>query len=104
MWTGQAPSEALLHVATLRRGGPELWSWTLGPGDHYQAEPDPAGSEELFLVQAGTLTVLVEGAEPTEVPAGAAARLASDRSYSYANHGAEPVRFVRVVQVGASGR
>ena len=102
MWSGRPDSEALLHVAT--RGGPELWSWTLAPGDRYQAQPDPAGSEELFLVQSGTLTVSAEGAASTVVPAGAAARLASDRDYSYANDGDEPVRFVRVVQVGSSGR
>jgi transcriptional regulator with XRE-family HTH domain len=104
MWSGRPDSEALLHVATLSRGGAELWSWTLAPGDRYQAQPDPAGSEELFLVQSGTLTVSAEGAASTVVPAGAAARLASDRDYSYANDGDEPVRFVRVVQVGSSGR
>ena len=104
MWSGAPGSEALLHVATAHRGGPELWSWTLAPGDRYQAQPDPAGSEELFLVQSGTLTITARGAQPTRVPAGAAARLLSDRDYSYANEGSAPVRFVRVVQVRSTDR
>jgi transcriptional regulator with XRE-family HTH domain len=55
IWRSDAGSRAVLHVASARRGGPELWEWTLQPGDHYQAEADPPGSEELILVTAGRL-------------------------------------------------
>ena len=104
MWSGDAGSAALLHVVTSGQGGPELWTWTLAPGDRYDAQPDPAGSEELFLVQSGALTVRADGIAPTTLPPGAAARLASDRQYAYVNEGDRPVRFVRVAHVRPTGR
>lgn len=100
-WSSPAGSTALLHVVTAARGGPELWSWHLAPGDRYTAQPDPSGSEELFLVTTGVLTVHADGVAPTQVPAGASARLASDRQYVYVNDGSEPVTFVRVVVIRA---
>jgi transcriptional regulator with XRE-family HTH domain len=102
VWTSPAGSRALLHAATSGTGGPELWTWTLVPGDRYPAEPDPPGSEELFLVRAGTLTVLADGCAPVQLTEGSAARLASDRHYSYLNSGDEPVVFLRVVDVRAA--
>jgi len=104
MWSSAAGSAALLHVVTSGQGGPELWSWALAPGDRYDAQPDPAGSEELFLVQSGTLTVQADGIEPVALPAGTAARLSSDRQYAYVNEGAGPVRFVRVAHVRPAAR
>jgi transcriptional regulator with XRE-family HTH domain len=99
IWSSPAGSRATLQVATTLHPAAELWDWTLQPGDSYCAEPDPAGSQELFLVLAGTLTIAVEGLAPVTVDRGASARLASDRQYAYENHGPEPVRFVRVVQL-----
>ena len=104
VWTTGAGSCARLHVGTRDRGGPELWSWTLVPGDRYTASADPDGSEELFLVQSGTLLVEADGAAPTRIPAGASARLASDRAYAYASGSDEPVHFVRVVHIRAPAR
>jgi hypothetical protein len=88
-------------VATTQRPAAELWDWTLQPGDHYDAEPDPPGSEELFLVLSGTLTIAADGLEAVRLPAGASARFASDRRYRYENRTRRPVRFVRVVQVAS---
>lgn len=102
VWSSAQGSLALLHVAASGHGGPELWTWTLAPGDRYVAQPDPPGSEELILVRSGTLTLLAEGCEPANLPAGAAARLASDRHYDYVNDGDVPVTFVRVVTVRAT--
>lgn len=99
MWISPAGSTALLHVVTAARGGSELWSWRLAPDDRYTAQPDPSGSEELFLVTVGVLTIHVDGLAPTQVPAGVSARLASDRQYTYANDGSELVTFVRVVVI-----
>ena len=93
-WAGQEGSAALLHVAGSRTGAPELWEWRLAPGDAYASEADPAGSEELLLVLEGTLLLEVEG-ERAELPAGAAARLSSDRPYAYRNEGPGALRFVR---------
>ncbi|WP_096215254.1 helix-turn-helix domain-containing protein [Streptomyces sp. 2323.1] len=102
VWSSPAGSRALLHVASARRGGPELWEWTLQPGDRYQAQPDPPGSEELILVSTGTLLLETEE-RLAALDAGASARLASDRPYAYAApEGGEPAIFVRVVEAGDS--
>lgn len=100
VWSSTAGSRAVLHVSSARRGGPELWEWTLRPGDRYRAQPDPPGSEELFLVTAGTL--LLETAERTvTLGAGDSARLASDRVYAYAAPwDGGPATFIRVVELG----
>jgi transcriptional regulator with XRE-family HTH domain len=100
VWSSQTGSHASLQVATQLAPAAELWDWTLQPGDRYDASPDPAGSEELFLVLAGTLTIDVSGTQAVTVECGGSARLASDRTYAYLNRGEHPVRFVRVVRLG----
>jgi transcriptional regulator with XRE-family HTH domain len=100
VWSSAAGSHATLQVATRQQPSAELWEWVLQPGDRYSAQPDAAGSEELFLVLDGALTLEVEGLEPVTVKTGGSARLASDRTYAYANHGAGPARYVRVVRLG----
>ena len=104
MWSSDVGCTAWLHVATSDRGGPELWTWSLAAGDRYTAQPDPAGSQELFLVQSGTLTLHGAGFQPVAVPAGGSARLASDRHYAYVNEGPCSTAFVRVVHIRASAR
>ena len=99
VWSSAAGSHAELAVATTQHPAAELWEWTLEPGDAYAAEPDPDGSEELFLVLSGTLTIAAEGFDPVALPAGASARLASDRRYAYENRTRRRVRFIRVVQI-----
>ncbi|GMA41443.1 helix-turn-helix domain-containing protein [Mobilicoccus caccae] len=101
VWSSVAGSSGVLQAATGRQPAAELWEWTLMPGDRYQADPDPAGSEELFLVVDGALTLDVDGLAPVTVETGGSARLASDRRYAYANTGPVPTRFVRVVHLGA---
>jgi transcriptional regulator with XRE-family HTH domain len=99
VWRSDLGSRALLHVASARRGGPELWEWTLQPGDRYQAQPDPPGSEELILVTAGTL-LLETDHHSVPLPAGTSARLSSDRPYAYATpNTSEPTTFTRVVNL-----
>jgi transcriptional regulator with XRE-family HTH domain len=99
-WRSAAGSNALLHVASARRDGPELWEWTIQAGDRYQAQPDPPGSEELILVTAGTLRLEVDG-EQVDVGAGRSVRLATDRPYAYAATEDGPTTFVRVAVVSA---
>jgi uncharacterized cupin superfamily protein len=65
----------------------------------YQAEADPPGSEELFVVLSGRLTLLPDGTDPVTLSAGASARFATDVRYAYENRTARPVRFVRVTQI-----
>ncbi|MGD3112162.1 helix-turn-helix domain-containing protein [Streptomyces sp. YGL11-2] len=101
VWSSPAGSRAVLHVTSARRGGAELWEWTLASGDRYLAQPDPPGSEELILVSTGTLLLETED-RTVPLDAGASARLASDRPYAYkAPDDGGPVSFVRVVELGA---
>ena len=97
IWSGAAGSRAWLLVATEARGGAELWRWVLSPGDVYTASPDPDGSEELFEVHSGTLTITTIEASDAHIISGGSARLKSDRQYAYENRCTEPVSFTRIV-------
>lgn len=99
VWESARGSRASLQVATSLQPAAELWDWVLEPGDRYDASPDAAGSEELFFVLKGALTLEVAGHDDHVVRAGGSARLASDRVYSYVNRGRTACRFVRVVQL-----
>lgn len=101
VWTSSLGSRAILHASAQERGGPELWTWRLAAHDRYKALPDTAGSEELFYVLAGELTIETSDAGQATLQAGDAARLASDREYAYANYGDIDCSFVRVVRVRA---
>ncbi|MFU8875735.1 helix-turn-helix domain-containing protein [Micromonospora sp. SL4-19] len=101
IWSSAAGSHAVLSTASTLRPSAALWDWILVPGDSYQAEPDPHGSEELFLVISGVLTLIADGHDDTVLDTGASARLATDRDYGYRNDGSEPVRFIRVTHVTA---
>src|SRR5260370_23955907 len=98
VWRSDFGSSGTLHVATGRKGGPELWEWVLQPADRYDAEPDPPGSEELFFVLSGVLVVLLDS-ESAQLREGQSARLATDRHYAFRSGTTEPVRFVRIVSV-----
>lgn len=98
IWSSPAGSTAHLLINSEHRGGPELWAWVLNASDQYVASPDPKGSEELFVVAEGELTIVVEEG-PMTVRPGGSARLRSDRAYSYENRSDRPVRFHRVVSI-----
>jgi transcriptional regulator with XRE-family HTH domain len=95
VWSSETGSTAHLLEATDGRSA-DLWRWRLVPGDTYRGQADPARSQELFYVLAGSLTLRADDHEVV-VPAGASCRLRSDRLYSYRNAGDEPVEFVRTV-------
>ena len=99
VWSSVSGGRALLHVSAQERGGPELWTWRLTPADRYRALPDTPGSEELFLVTEGQLTIETVDAATATLQAGDAARLASDREYTYVNRGQRDCSFVRIVRV-----
>lgn len=61
-----AGRHAALQVVRPHQPTAELWDWTLQPGDRYDAQPDPTGSEGMLLVIAGTLTLESKtGARPS---------------------------------------
>jgi quercetin dioxygenase-like cupin family protein len=74
----------------------QLWSWSLGPGERYQAEPDPEGWHEMIVVIEGRLLVdLSEG--PMTIEAGDYAIYGSAQDYAYVNLHEGVTRFIRNV-------
>jgi len=96
-WRGASPAS----VGTLRGSAPaaheaQLWTWSLGAGDRYDASADPTGWHELVLVTDGTLRIEREDGV-SALAAGQHAIYSSAQAYAYVNEGAAPVHFVRVV-------
>ncbi|MFM2342199.1 MAG: hypothetical protein RLZZ592_1852 [Pseudomonadota bacterium] len=96
-WRGaHAESRAVLLGSAPARQVAELWSWTLGPGEIYRAEPDPPGWHEMIVVTAGCLLLRFDD-EVLRLEAGAHAIYDSARAYAYENPGECCTRFVRSV-------
>ena len=96
-WRGTHPqSTAVLLGSAPATTEAQMWLWSLGPGERYAAEPDPAGWHEMVFVTEGTLRLELPGMTKDQ-PAGSFAVYATDRPYAYANPGDVPVRFVRNV-------
>ncbi|WP_230673449.1 XRE family transcriptional regulator [Rathayibacter sp. Leaf248] len=98
-WRGADPaSVAVLLASVPSREESQLWTWTLGPGERYDAQPDPDGWHEMLLVTDGTLLLARDGEEDLTLTAGQHVAFSTARPYSYVNAGAEhSVAFVRVV-------
>ena len=97
-WRGARPeSEAVLLGSVPARSSAQLWTWTLGVGDRYAAEPDPEGWHEMTVVTEGRLLIdLAEG--PVTVEAGGYAIYSTAQPYAYVNVYADGVtRFIRNV-------
>ena len=97
MWqsASQASQAVLLGAAPASRQV-ELWSWTLAPGERFDAQADPAGFSEMLYVLEGTLQ-LVLAAETRQLATGDFFVFSSAQAYSYVNAGEVPVRFTRNV-------
>jgi transcriptional regulator with XRE-family HTH domain len=97
LWQGEDKrSKARLLASCPARHAVELWSWSLAPGERYDAEPDPAGMHELVTVISGTLHLVVAG-KSRRLEAGQSASFASDQPYAYANPGKTLLRFIKNV-------
>lgn len=99
VWEDELGSSARLLVSRAASSRSELWQWELAPGARYDAEPDPAGSEEVIIVSSGRLLVEVAG-ETLELSEGGYLRLESDRPYGYSNPGPGRSRFIRAFAAG----
>lgn len=96
-WRGPAPdSTAVLLCSAPATLEAQMWLWSLGPGDRYDAEPDPQGWHEMIFVTEGVLDLLL-AENVRRYPAGSYAVYATAQTYAYANTGSVPVRFVRNV-------
>lgn len=97
LWKGKGDDSraVLLGSAAAHREG-QLWVWSLGVDDRYDASPDPAGWHEMVLVMAGRLRIERESGDVT-LGSGDHAVYSSAQKYAYINAGSEVTRFVRVV-------
>lgn len=96
-WRGPAgDSVAVLLASAPASTEAQLWTWTLGAGDRYDAEPDPVGWHELILVTDGGIRIEREDGD-VDLAAGEHAAFPSAQRYSYVNTGSTAARFVRVV-------
>jgi transcriptional regulator with XRE-family HTH domain len=103
VWQGEhPPSAARLTVALSGQGDVELWDWRLAPGDRFAATPDLPGTQKLFFVLEGALTIGL-GSTTLLVPTGHGARLSADRPHSYENHADLPLHFVATIVLPTSG-
>lgn len=96
-WRGSsAQSLGVLLGSVPARAEAQLWSWSLGPGERYEASPDPEGWHEMIFVTEGLLVVeLADG--PVSVAAGDYVVFSSAQAYAYRNAAGGLTRFVRNV-------
>jgi transcriptional regulator with XRE-family HTH domain len=96
-WRGTRPeSEAVLLGSVPAHQEAQLWSWVLGPGERYTAEPDPVGWHEMVAVTEGRIRIELQEA-PVTVEAGGFAIYSSAQTYAYANDYKGVSRFIRTV-------
>src|SRR5262245_24934312 len=96
LWRGPKGGSATLMVGATGPDMLELWSWTLRPGERYDAPAHPEGTQELIHVEQGSLA-LVFGDVRYVIAAGGSAIAHTDRPHAYAAEGRRPVRFTMVV-------
>jgi transcriptional regulator with XRE-family HTH domain len=96
-WRGKSGgSVAMLLGSAPASTEAQMWLWTLGPGDRYDAEPDPQGWHEMIYVTEGVLRLERSG-ETRDYKAGTFAVYSTAQNYAYINPGETLVRFVRNV-------
>jgi transcriptional regulator with XRE-family HTH domain len=103
LWNGPKGGSAALLVGSDGPDMLELWSWTLQPGERFEARPHSVGTLELVHVEQGSLALEVEGVVHV-IGAGASAFARTDRPHAYACGGRKKVVFAMVVFEPASAR
>jgi transcriptional regulator with XRE-family HTH domain len=96
LWRGPKGGSATLLVGSAGPDMLELWSWELRPGERYEAQAHPHGTEELIHVVRGRLA-LAFGEVSYIVESGGSAVAHTDRPHAYACEGKKPVAFTMVV-------
>jgi len=103
LWRGPKGGAATLLVGSPGPDMLELWAWELRPGERYDAQPHPSGTQELLHVEAGVLT-LAFGDVSYVIKQGGSAVAHTDRPHAYACDGKRPTRFTMVVSEWHRGR
>ncbi len=97
LWRGRTKASAAGLVAGIEAPMPvELWTWTIGARDGYDAVAHPAGTREFVHVLEGEAAVTVDGVQ-VQVTAGECVVFRADRPHRYASAGGKAMRFVMVV-------
>jgi transcriptional regulator with XRE-family HTH domain len=103
LWTSDAGSSAVFRIGTDPPDVVELWDWTLQPGDAFDGEAHPMGTQEVLFVLTGRLGLHI-GPTTEWLDTGDTVMFHAHAAHRYSAEGAEPVRFVMVVlQPGPPG-
>jgi transcriptional regulator with XRE-family HTH domain len=103
LWSSAAGSSAIFRIGTDPPDVVELWDWTLQPGDGFDGEAHPMGTQEVLSVLSGRLGLRVGGTEQ-HLDAGDSVLFQAHAPHRYSGAGDGPVRFVMVVlQPGDAG-
>jgi transcriptional regulator with XRE-family HTH domain len=103
LWSSAAGSCAVFRIGTDPPDVVELWDWTLQPGDGFDGEAHPMGTQEVLTVLDGRLGVRV-GATARGLDPGDAVMFQAHAPHRYSGIGTAPVRFLMVVlQPGDAG-
>ena len=96
-WKGSSAQSASVLLGSLPAAKEaQMWSWSIGPGDRYDAERDPEGWHEMVFVTEGILTLVLSGVEKEFQP-GTFTIYSSAQDYSYVNNATTLVKFVKNV-------
>ena len=96
-WVGDHPDSKGTLLATAPTAiETEVWHWSLGPGDSYQAHGHIKGWHEIVYVVEGELMISLAGSE-TGIAAGDFHAFDRDGPRLYANRGDGIVRYVRTI-------
>ncbi len=103
LWRSDAGSAAVLRIGTDPPDVVELWDWTLQPGDSFDGDAHPKGTQEVLSVLSGCLGLRI-GSTSHLLGAGDTAMFQAHAPHRYSGAGDDPVRFVMVVlQPGDAG-
>ena len=103
LWSSAAGSNAVFRIGTDPPDVIELWDWTLQPGDGFDGEAHPMGTQEVLSVLSGRLGLRV-GATEQQLDTGDTVLFQAHAPHRYSGIGDGPVRFVMVVlQPGDAG-
>lgn len=96
LWTGPRGGTARLLIGS---EGPEMlehWIWEMHPGERFQAQVHPAGTQELLHVLEGELLLELNDAS-YNIGTGSSAHARTDCDHAYACAGDQTTRFTMVV-------
>ena len=103
LWSSAAGSCAVFRIGTDPPDVVELWDWTLQPGDGFDGEAHPMGTQEVLSVLSGRLGLRV-GATEQHLDTGDTVLFQAHAPHRYSGLGSAEARFVMVVlQPGDAG-